>query len=180
MAEVILLVIAFLVALTATILAFIFLVPEKRKARLNSFGKFLHETLNFKYLVIEKVMQALYIFSTAFTLIYGFIMLFQTSTTYDYNYYTGILEEETEWLGWAGLLMMILGPIAVRLSYEMIMMAILLVKNVIQINNKLKTPDTEEEVTVPAPTSYAPQRCPTCGANVANMTFCNACGTRIR
>ena len=40
-------------------------------------------------------------------------------------------------MGGTGLLCIIVGPIAVRLSYELMMMAILLVKNVISINRKL-------------------------------------------
>ena len=56
-----------ILAVAATVLAFIFLVPEKKYSRLNAFGKFMHKTLNFKYLIIEKILQALYIFSTAFS-----------------------------------------------------------------------------------------------------------------
>ena len=41
-------VVAAFLAITATVLAFIFIVPEKRRARLNGFGKFLHDTCNFK------------------------------------------------------------------------------------------------------------------------------------
>ena len=37
-------------------------------------------------------------------------------------------------MGGYGLLIIILGPIAIRLSYELMMMAILLLKNVIAIN----------------------------------------------
>lgn len=47
-----------------TVLAFIFIVPEKRREKPNAFGKFLHDTCNFKYLVVEKLLQALYIFAT--------------------------------------------------------------------------------------------------------------------
>lgn len=51
-----LMVFAVLAAIVATVLAFIFLVPEKRRAKLNGFGKFIHDTLNFKYLIISKVL----------------------------------------------------------------------------------------------------------------------------
>lgn len=51
-----LMVFAVLAAIAATVLAFIFLVPEKRRANLNGFGKFIHDTLNFKYLIISKVL----------------------------------------------------------------------------------------------------------------------------
>ena len=58
-----------------------------------------------------------------------------------YSYYSGY---RYEWVGYYGLIMMILGPIAIRIVYEFIMMAILLVKNVIQINNKLKNQNDGE------------------------------------
>lgn len=45
-----------------------------------------------------------------------------------------------KWLGGYGLLLMILGPIVVRLIFEFLMMALLLVKNVISINNKMRAP----------------------------------------
>lgn len=115
---------AVFLAVTATVLAFIFIVPEKRRARLNAFGKFLHDTCNFKYLIVEKILQALYIFLTCFALVTGFFMLFKVD-------YWG------QWQGWYGMLTMLVGPIAIRLVYELVMMLVLLVKNVISINNKL-------------------------------------------
>ena len=123
------LIIAGVLALVATVLAFIYVVPEKRREKLGAFGKFLHDTCNFKYLMVEKILQALYIFTTAAVIIFGVLMLFRT----EYNYWTG----DRIWMGGYGLLIIILGPIAIRLSYELMMMAILLLKNVISINHKL-------------------------------------------
>lgn len=116
-------------AIAATVLAFIFVVPEKRREKLNAFGKFLHDLCSFKFLVVEKILQALYIFSTAFIILYGVLQLFNVQR----DYWTGA----SRWMGGTGLLCIIVGPIAVRLSYELMMMAILLVKNVISINRKL-------------------------------------------
>ena len=39
-----------------------------------------------------------------------------------------------------GLCIMLLGPLVLRVTYEFVMMAILLVQNVIAINRKMKTP----------------------------------------
>ena len=117
------LIIAGVLALVATVLAFIYVVPEKKREKLGAFGKFLHDTCNFKYLMVEKILQALYIFTTAAVIIFGVLMLFRT----EYNYWTG----DRIWMGGYGLLIIILGPIAIRLSYELMMMAILLLKNVI-------------------------------------------------
>ena len=148
MKNLVFLVIALVLAVVATVLAFIFLVPEKRREKLCAFGKFLHDALNFKYLIVEKVLQALYIFATAFVILYGVLQLFNVQT----SYWGG----GATWMGGRGLLLIILGPIAVRLSYELMMMVILLVKNVMEINRKLadqtgsagadvfRTPDVQE------------------------------------
>ena len=129
MKQLIFLIIAVVLAIAATVLAFIFIVPEKRREKLNAFGKFLHDLCSFKFLVVEKILQALYIFSTAFIVLYGVLQLFNVQR----DYWTGA----SRWMGGTGLLCIIVGPIAVRLSYELMMMAVLLVKNVISINRKL-------------------------------------------
>ena len=123
--------IALVLAIAATVLAFIFIVPSKRRDQMGKFGKFLHDTCNFRYLIIEKILQALYIFATALTILIGFFMLFCT----DWN----------GWMGGKGILLMILGPIGVRVTYELLMMAVLMLKNVISINNKLRSQNGEGE-----------------------------------
>lgn len=123
-------------AIVATVLAYVFIVPEKRREKLNAFGKFLHDTCNFKYLIVEKILQALYIFFTAYTIILGFFMLFAAPKDFF---------GDRHWLGGVGILVMILGPILIRLVYELLMMAVLLLKNVISINNKLRSQNGTEE-----------------------------------
>ena len=54
-------IIAILLAIIATVLAFIFIVPAKRREKMGKFGKFLHDACNFKFLIVEKILQALYI-----------------------------------------------------------------------------------------------------------------------
>ena len=124
-------VVALVLAIVATVLAFIFIVPEKRRQKMNAFGKFLHDTCNFKYLIVEKILQALYIFLTVYVILCGFFMLVMAPQ----EYWTG----RAHWLGGYGILVMIVGPILVRLVYELLMMSVLLVKNVIGINNKLRS-----------------------------------------
>ena len=116
-------------AVVATILAYVFIVPESRREKLNAFGKFLHDTCNFKYLIVEKILQALYIFFTADLIILGFFLLFAAPQD---------IFGDRHWLGGFGIAIMILGPILIRLVYELLMMAVLMLKNVISINNKLR------------------------------------------
>lgn len=129
MHQIIFLVIAAVLAIAATVLAFIFIVPEKRREKMNAFGRFLQDLCSFKFLVVEKILQALYIFSTAFIVLYGVMQLFNIQR----DYWSG----GVKWMGGMGLLYIVLGPIVVRLSYELLMMVVLLVKNVIAINHKL-------------------------------------------
>ena len=138
MVSLILTLVAVLLSLIATILAFIFIIPEKRRARMGGFGRFLHDFLNFKFLVIEKIIQFCYVLATALSIFGGFVALFSFERSYSFDYYSGTYATGSRWIGYYGFIIMILGPIVVRLVYELMMMAIIAVKNIIQINNKLK------------------------------------------
>lgn len=184
-------VLALVFAIAATVLAYIFLVPEKKYAKLNKFGKFLHNMLNFKTLIIEKILQALYIFSTAFIILLGFFMLFYVER-YGYYYYS-----YTKWYGGYGIMLMLFGPIVIRLLYEFGMMFILLIKNVIQINNKLKSQNEEGEAVedifadtilpIEPKDSAEPEApaataafCSNCGAPIGDGAFCTNCGAKVK
>ncbi len=166
-------VVAIILAVAATVLAFIFIVPEKKREKLGTFGKFVHDTVNFKYLIVEKILQALYIFATAYTILCGFFMLFMTTTTW-----TG-----TRWLGGWGILLMLLGPIVIRLLYELLMMAVLLVKNVIEINGKLRAQDGAEATDVFAAPDMSGLREKLqkkfAKEEPEKPTFCAKCGTKL-
>lgn len=125
----------FVLAVVLTVLAFIFIVPENRRAKLNAFGKFLHDTCNFNYLLIEKLLQALYIFLTVFSILTGVYTLFQSFGM--------------------GLLMMIGLPLLIRLIYEFLMMTVLLLKHVIMIDNKLKNQNTGDKKQQPEASVFA-------------------------
>jgi len=173
-------ILAILFAIVATVLAYIFIIPEKKYAKLNKFGKFLHNVVNFKSLIIEKILQALYIFATAFVLLMGFFMLFYVEE----GWYS------SHWMGGYGILLMLFGPIVVRLAYEFAMMAVLLVKNVIQINNKLKNQNEDEEIASPFAETVvfaepeaeaaAPAFCGSCGTPVGEGNFCTNCGAKVK
>ena len=166
MKQLIFLIIAVVLAIAATVLAFIFVVPEKRREKLNAFGKFLHDLCAFKFLVVEKILQALYIFSTAFIVLYGVLQLFNVQR----DYWTGA----SRWMGGTGLLCIIVGPIAVRLSYELMMMAILLVKNVISIKDPQPQPPVQPQPVWEEPARPA-QFCRECGSRLENGV-CPQCG----
>ena len=124
-----------------TILAYKRILPDEKRAGLNKLGQFLHDVFNFKFLIIEKILQFLYVLSTIACVCFGISMLFGISI-YHSSYFN---ETYTQWYGIYGILIAVLGPIALRLSFEVMMMGLLLIKNVIQINKKLKGQVEEEE-----------------------------------
>lgn len=135
----IVLIIAATLTVVATVLLYIFVLPEKKRDSLPKIGQIVHDILHFKSLFIEKIIRFFYVLTTVWCVLTGFLMLFGI-TTYESYYYS-----HTEWYGGYGILLMILGPIALRVIFETIMMGILLVKNVMQINNKLKVSDENIE-----------------------------------
>lgn len=159
-------ILAILAAITLTVLVAIFILPGKKRSGLNPFFKFLHDLFNFKYLIIETVLRILYVLATIYIVVLGVFNLFAF-----YDSYYGF-----EWYGYYGLIMIIVGPIAIRLAYEFLMMAILLVKNVMQINNKIKGDGKEVDTfDVPNPiATIAPK-----ASNTPASTFCSECGTRL-
>ncbi len=138
-----LIIFAAMTAIAATVLLCIFVMPEKKAAKLPKFVRIIRDILDMKELYLEKVLKVLYIAATLFCVIAGAFMLFGF-TNYGYH---------VTWYGGYGLLLMIGGPIVLRLIFEGLMMFVLLVKNTMQINNKLKAQDApaEEKAEEPAP-----------------------------
>lgn len=116
--------VAVIISIILTILLVVLVVPAKRREGLPKFFQVVHDICNFKGLLLEKVLKVLYIFSTINVMLTGIFTWFSG----EYNFGMTFL---------AGLLILVLGPIIVRLAYEFMMLFVLLVKNVIQINNKL-------------------------------------------
>ena len=128
------------------ILAYKFIIPEKKRANLNPLGRFLHDVFNFKFLIIEKVLRFFYVLATIACVCYGVCMIFGI------NIYHSYYSDKTyfDWYGIYGLLAALIGPFVIRLAYETIMMGILLVKNVMQINKKLKEQAEEDAYQAPS------------------------------
>ncbi|MDD5923728.1 MAG: zinc ribbon domain-containing protein [Clostridia bacterium] len=130
-----------MLALAATVLAVIFILPEKKATSKNAFVRFLHKLISFKSLLLDKILKILYIFSTAFVILTGVLMLFGFENLFgEYSYYL-----RPTWLGGYGLLLIFVGPIVVRILYESLMMFILLVRNTIDIRNKLYNEEAKSD-----------------------------------
>ena len=126
---------ASIAAIVLTILLYIKVLPKKLDGTFEKKGlQKLHDYFHFKKLYLESVMKFIFVLATVTVVCVGVFMLFS---------YTGYGRWK-ESMFWYGVIMLVAGPISVRLAYEGIMMFILLVKNVMDINNKLSAPKTEE------------------------------------
>ncbi|MBQ3079258.1 MAG: hypothetical protein IJC48_04555 [Clostridia bacterium] len=123
-------IIGLILALISTVAAYIFFLPEARKKNLNKVLVILHDILNLKDLYLEKIFKALYVFATLFTISAGFFMLFSGIKAFG----------EFHSFFWYGVAMMFVGPILIRILFEISMLSIMRTKNVIEINKKLKAP----------------------------------------
>ena len=132
--------------IVCTVLVYIHIVPEKKRANLNKLGQFLHDIFNFKFLIIEKVLRFTYVLATIACVCLGLSMILGISIYHS----EWSNKTYTDWYGIYGILTAIVGPIAIRLSYEIIMLGLLLVKNVMQINKKLKSQTEEEDYQAPS------------------------------
>lgn len=157
-----------ILALIASIILAVLFLPLKKRDQLSGFGAWLNDLFNFRTLVIEKILKYLYILSTCICVIGSLVMMISAAIA-DYGGAEMLLN---------GLLTLVLGPIVVRLAYELLMMFVLLVTNVMEINRKLKGQPCEE----PAPEQPAPviqQSAPVCQAPVEpKYMFCTQCGTK--
>lgn len=162
-----------IVAIALTVIACIF--SFRHKGSNSKFWSFIRRLVNFDFFVIDKIMKVIYIFYTCFCVAYGFGLLFV--------FQDGWYGNKT-WMGGIGLLLMILGPIVVRLIFEFFMLLFTLVNKVISIDSKIK-PLSEDIPTANTANNFEPsvhvpsKYCTNCGKEInANIEICPWCGTK--
>ncbi len=141
-----LIIIGIVLAVAATIFICVRVLPKKYDGRLNSkFLQFLHDFFNFKTFYIEALTKFIFVLLTCLCIFVGFLLMFGK---FEYYGYFGMTFTQSTFL--YGLGIMLLGPLVLRVTYEFVMMAILLVQNVIDINRKMKAPAANAASFAPA------------------------------
>lgn len=158
-------ILGFICALLATILLYIFVLPNRKNGKLPRFFQFLRDVLTFKKLYLELILRTLYIFSTCICIFWGFFLLFSREEYYSYGVFGGSYSESTFV---EGLIILILGPILLRIVYEFAMLLILAVKNLMEINHKMTPPPPATAELEPEPESVSEP----------HYLYCTQCGTR--
>ena len=113
-------IIATVISLILVMLLYIYVLPENKRPHLNKLFTFIHDFLSIKTLWIDKIFRFFFVLSAVSSLVYGIFMLFNDTTFL------------------LGLGMIIFGPIASRVVYEVMLLTVMLVQNVIEINEQLK------------------------------------------
>ena len=141
-----LIIIGIVLAVAATIFICVRVLPKKYDGRLdNKFLQFLHDFFNFKTFYIEALTKFIFVLLTCLCIFVGFLLMFGK---FEYYGYFGMTFTQSTFL--YGLGIMLLGPLVLRVTYEFVMMAILLVQNVIDINRKMKAPAATAAAFAPA------------------------------
>lgn len=141
-----LIIIGIVLAVAATIFICVRVLPKKYDGRLNSkFLQFLHDFFNFKTFYVEALTKFIFVLLTCLCIFVGFLLMFGK---FEYYGYFGMTFTQSTFL--YGLGIMLLGPLVLRVTYEFVMMAILLVQNVIDINRKMKAPAANAASFAPA------------------------------
>ena len=133
-----------ILAIGATVVLFILVMPEKKKDKLPGFFKVIRDIFNFKTLYIEKILKVLYTFTTIACIIVGFLLLFSVDR------YSGMFSSYSKWNGWTGLALMFIGPVVARIMYEYALLLVITASKLMSIDNKIPA-DGCKKASEPAP-----------------------------
>lgn len=121
------------VAIAAIACVYVLVLPERKYAKLPRFFKWLADFFNGKKLWLESALKLIYIAITIFYIVYAsFSAIYLLFSGYPSGFFSMIITG-------------VVSVVIVRLFYEGISLGILLVKNVIQINNRLRDKEVKEE-----------------------------------
>lgn len=112
-----------LAVIGGVVLYAVFLSPKNEGRYKGILGE-LYDFLNFRKLIIEGVLRFLYVIAACVTTVYGIIQIFLADT-----FAEGLLY---------GLGFAVLGNLALRIAFELVLMFVLICRNLIEINQKLR------------------------------------------
>ena len=110
--------IIFILALAGAIVIYFTFLSSKNDKKFTGFTGYLFDFLSFKKLFLEDILKIMYLFCALFITVLSLYLISIDFVSF--------------------LVTLILGNILVRVAYEGIILLIMLYKNVVEINNKLK------------------------------------------
>lgn len=162
-------------AVVITALLVVMVLPKHKDGKLPAFLQLLYDLFTPKTLVIEKLLQVIYAFLTCLTVLYGVVVFFN-------GFFAGFGRIVL------GLVILVVGPILLRVFYELLLLAVMQVKTSREISQKLDRlmPNGARRETAQAePTAQAAERTaspvePHLPGEAPAMHHCPACGTWYR
>lgn len=168
------------VALTALLVVLV--LPKEKDGHLPGFFQLLYDVFSPKKLVVEKLLQILYVFLACLAVLAGLFTFLGSLFRLDM---IGLL---------GGLFLLVVGPLLLRLAYELLMLLVIQVKTTREIHQKLTrlAPPDPEPLKDTAPEEGPPQEAPPTPqeptvpkiplhpAPDQTMVHCPACGTWYR
>lgn len=113
-------VVAIILAIVATLLMLVFVLPERKRKQLTSAFRVIHDFYNLKSFWLEGIAKFIFVLCSTFCVFMGIALIFSKHVSFG-----------------TSLALIVLGPIASRIIYEGIMIIIILVRNTMDIRNYL-------------------------------------------
>lgn len=116
-------IIAFIISIATGILIYYLFLKDTKPVSENV--QKLKDILNFKTMIIEPILKIVYLITTIFIILYSFSFI-----AINFAVFLGLL---------------ILGPIVIRISYEIALILVMIWKNTKEINENLKAKSSKKE-----------------------------------
>ena len=111
--------VAILVAMILAVVFYFTFLSKKNEGKFKGFAAKVYNFFNFNKFYVEDVLRLIYVVSVAFLLVVSLAVLFSASFI-------------------AGLLLLVLGNVALRIGYELIMMFIILCRKTVSVDKRLE------------------------------------------
>lgn len=149
------------VAVVLTALLLVLVLPKQKDGHLPAFFQLLYDLFTPKALMIEKLLQVLYVFLNCLTVLFGIAIFFN-------GFFAGFGRIVL------GLVILVVGPVLLRVIHELLLLAVMQVKATREINQKLdrltgaatagsRAAQGTETQTPPAPPAGPMVHCTHCG-----------------
>ncbi len=156
-----------IVAIIAGILLYFLFLSPKNDKKFTGFAGWLYDFLAFKKLLIEAILKIVYLICACFLTLAGIVTLFSSFG--------------------AGLGMLVIGNVMLRLGYEFMLLLIIICKNTSEINKKLSGKESSaadmfvSQVELPQAVidQFTAKTAPT-ASTTAPKAFCKNCGQPLQ